>query len=195
MKIDITHYQADTDKPLIISFANFLAEYDVTTVMNEGFWEILGYTTDDGPTFALSTKRTYLKPKEIYYLTETIAPNKVLLLEPSDLQIDEMETIQAFCHSLGVSLYARNVGWLVAPGKPLLTNTEDLFFRMSSAYTQDNVGNWKKECRVCKKSLPTFAFYKQQQPGKRLRDPYRNICKNCSRSKWRATETAKTTRA
>ena len=184
MNIEISNFMADLDRPLIVSFTNFLADHDVSTRIEYGYWDLLGFTDDDSPAIAAMVRRTMLSSREIFRLTEKISPVKVVLLEGEDLPLDDIEALKVFCASIGVYLYVSGVGWVVSRNKPIVPYSEDWSFQMLSRYRKDDNGVWSKECRSCGKLTPHWDFYKRGKNDRNARDPYRNICKTCSKAAW-----------
>lgn len=184
-KFNITKYVADANEPLIVSFSNFLREYGLSTRVEYEFWDLLGYGETDSPEIAVLIRRNRLSPNEIFRLTEKIAPQKVVLLEGDEIPWDDIDSMRLFCAAIGVSLYIRNIGWVVSLTKAMLEREEDWHFKVLDRYSQDEHGNWGKFCTKCGVWQPTWGFYKRGSKDRNAKDPYRNICKDCSYRAWR----------
>jgi hypothetical protein len=188
----LTQYMADVNQPLVVSFSNFLAENGISTVMNYDFWDLLGFGESDGPVIAVLVRKYKLKATELLRLAEKVAPLKVVMLEGDEFSINDFDTMKLFCASLGVSVYIRNLGWVVSGNKALMERNEDWHFKVSPHYSQDEHGNWGKVCRTCERWLPTWAYYVKPPIQKNARDPYRNICKGCFKLGWKKMKKRKT---
>jgi len=184
MNVDLSHFMADNNKPLIVSFSNFLGEHDVATKVGFEFWDLFGYAEGDTPVLAAIIRKGILRPKEIFRLSDKIAPVKVVFIEGDDLDPADIDTMKMFLASMGVSMYVRNVGWLVTKTKGIIPMADDWPFQMLKRYTQNEEDVWGKVCHTCNKWTPYWNFYARGGDAVNAKDPRRNLCKSCSKADW-----------
>jgi hypothetical protein len=166
-----------TNMPLIVSFVNHLTENDYTAVIEFGFWDFLVYEDDGNPVLAVKSVKNSIMKDEIFSIATDKTPQKVILVEGEEIHYGRLESIRVFLASLGVGLFIRGFGWWTYPHYPLIVPPDDLAFKLSKRWTQDEEGFWVKKCTKCHKWKGPEEFYRR--PQKTAKDPYRNICKGC----------------
>lgn len=171
----------DRDVPIIAAFSYHLKKFGYSTVIDFGFWDVLGYKDDDEPEIGLLQVKNTVRKDQIARLAKETVPYKVILADSEVANLGHIDSIRVFLAQLGVGLYIRDVGWYVLPGTTSIPVAEDILFRVTKRWFQDSSGNWRKTCTKCGRELGPESFYKQSKSIS-TRDPYRHVCKSCFRA-------------
>ena len=177
MKDVFEEYFPENDLPLIVSFANHLYEHGYSTVVGFDFWDLRAYLNGDEPEISILTVKNHLNSHTVQKISDSTSPYKVILIEGDGVSLRKLEHQSRFLAMFGVGVYLRNAGWLILPGKPKINVTEDLMYQVLDRYSQDDEGNWGKECTKCGIWKPETEYYNNPNPT--ARDPRRNLCKEC----------------
>jgi hypothetical protein len=158
---------------------NHLRKHGYSCEVDFGFWDVFGYKDADEPEIAVLQVKNTVNKGQIARLAREKYPIKVVLADSEAVNVGHIDSIRVFLAHLGVGLYIRGVGWYVLPGSGSIHVVEDVLFKVSKRWYQDEDGNWRKDCTKCGRALGPESFYRQS--NKSVRDPYRHICRSCFR--------------
>lgn len=179
MKEVLDSYFADNDTPLLISFANHLKNWGYTVEIDYDLWDLLAFKEADEPDIVVLTTKTGIKGNQLRNLASQDGPNKVILVEGDDLNLDDKVAMKLFMAQVNVALYMRNLGWVTYSDEHRELGFRDWNFRMMRKYQRDDNGVWHKACNTCGAIQPISEFYRRPSTQGSARDPYRNVCKTC----------------
>ena len=185
MKLLFEEFEAEEAVPILVSYVNHLKGLGYTCEVDFGFWDVFAYKGEDGPEVAVLQVKNSLRKDQLYRLSRESYKFKVVLAESSDVNAFIMPSLTTFLAMLGVGMYVRDAGWVVLPNENKISAVKDLEFRTAKRWYRTKEGEWRKNCSKCGKSKAPDEFYPRNYP--KARDPYRHICKECFKERYKAT--------
>jgi hypothetical protein len=185
MKELFESYFADNDTPLLISFANHLKNWGYSTEIDYDLWDLLAFKESDEPDIVVMTTKTGLRPNQVRNIASVEGPVKVILVEAGDLLVDDMLAMKLFMAKVNVALYFRGIGWVNYSEEHKNLGFRDWNYRLQRHYRLNEEGEWEKACSSCGEYKLLKRYYRRPRTQGTARDPYRNICLDCWKRKYK----------
>jgi hypothetical protein len=181
LRDDFHAFTPALDLPLVVSFVTWCRSIGLTPAVEFGNWDFLVYEGSKEPLMAVKSIRNDVSDGLMARLVTEPAPIKVLLVEGAKPDLEHLRELTMAFAATGTGIFVRDVGWIVLPGRPMATKSDDLRFKLAPRWNQDPDGTWRKACSKCGELKTPEGFYRSQY--RTSKDPTRHICKECFHQK------------
>jgi hypothetical protein len=178
--LDLKKFSPEKELPLAVSLLQYLHSLGYAAYVP---WDYFDYYVSDGDSdvIALKTIRNGVSTSLERHLALTDIPTKLILVEGHNPAFEQFKSLALTLSMTGTGLYVRGYGWAVTPHVGKFRDLDPVRYKNAPRWTQQPDGVWLKACTNCGQLLPPELFY--DNPNRTARDPKRNQCIPCMKSK------------
>lgn len=119
-------------------------------------------------------------PRELNFIRGVSSEDKVIFVDFEGNQELWYSLWPVFLSAMGAYVHDTRLGWIYTPGQEDVEDLRRNLLESNERYTVVE-GELNKICRKCGEILPLSGFYFKPRVTRDSLDPYRNVCKACTR--------------